>query len=98
MRVGDKIAPLHHPILKPANLPDFLAVARTPVPPKDRLARNPGGSCGSPAGIFFSLSDKSKRLSASALPAPKASRRLTDPERDKVPKPFLGQFDSQRIL
>ena len=28
MRVGDKIAPLHHPILKPANLPDFLAVAR----------------------------------------------------------------------
>ena len=29
MRVGDKIAPLHHPIFKPANLPDFLAVART---------------------------------------------------------------------
>jgi hypothetical protein len=28
MRVGDKIAPLHHPIFKPANLPDFLAVAR----------------------------------------------------------------------
>src|SRR6516162_11698236 len=29
MRVSDKIAPLHHPIFKPANLPDFLAVART---------------------------------------------------------------------
>jgi hypothetical protein len=29
MRVGDKIAPLHHPIFKPANLPDFLAVARS---------------------------------------------------------------------
>ena len=29
MRVGDKIRPLHHPILKPANLPDFLAGART---------------------------------------------------------------------
>ena len=32
MRVGDKIAPLHHPIFKPANLPDFLAVARNPRP------------------------------------------------------------------
>jgi hypothetical protein len=32
MRVGDKIAPLHHPILKPANLPDFLPVARTARP------------------------------------------------------------------
>ena len=31
MRVGDKIAPLHHPIFKPANLPDFLAVARNPA-------------------------------------------------------------------
>jgi hypothetical protein len=29
MRAGDKIAPLHHPVLKPANLPDFLAVARS---------------------------------------------------------------------
>ena len=32
MRVGDKIAPLHHPIFKPANLPDFLAVARIKPP------------------------------------------------------------------
>jgi hypothetical protein len=32
MRVGDKIAPLHHPILKPANLPDFFAVARISKP------------------------------------------------------------------
>jgi hypothetical protein len=46
MRVGDKIAPLHHPILKPANLPDFLAVARInrmvraigPLPPVRSLA------------------------------------------------------------
>jgi hypothetical protein len=30
MRVGDKTRPIHHPVLKPANLPDFLAVARTP--------------------------------------------------------------------
>ena len=29
MRFRDKIGPLHHPIPKPANLPDFLAVART---------------------------------------------------------------------
>src|SRR6202011_4105922 len=29
----DKIGPLHHPIPKPANLPDFLAVARTRAPP-----------------------------------------------------------------
>jgi hypothetical protein len=28
MRFRDKIGPLHHPIPKPANLPDFLAVAR----------------------------------------------------------------------
>jgi hypothetical protein len=28
MRVSDKTKPLHHPILKPANLPDFLAGAR----------------------------------------------------------------------
>jgi hypothetical protein len=28
MRFRDKIGPLHHPILKPANLPDFLTVAR----------------------------------------------------------------------
>jgi hypothetical protein len=28
MRVGKKSGPLHHPALKPANLPDFLAVAR----------------------------------------------------------------------
>ena len=28
MRVSDKTRPLHHPILKPANLPDFLAGAR----------------------------------------------------------------------
>jgi len=31
MRVDHKIGPLHHPILKPANLPDFLAVARTRI-------------------------------------------------------------------
>jgi hypothetical protein len=29
MRFRDKNGPLHHPILKPANLPDFLTVART---------------------------------------------------------------------
>ena len=29
MRFRDKIGPLHDPILKPAILPDFLAVART---------------------------------------------------------------------
>jgi V8-like Glu-specific endopeptidase len=29
MRFRDKNEPLHHPILKPANLPDFLTVART---------------------------------------------------------------------
>ena len=29
MCVGDKTRPIHHPILKPANLPGFLAVART---------------------------------------------------------------------
>jgi len=29
MRFRDKIGPLHHPIPKPADLPDFLAVART---------------------------------------------------------------------
>ena len=29
MRLSDKIGPLHHPILKPADLPDFLTVART---------------------------------------------------------------------
>jgi hypothetical protein len=28
MRFRDKIGPLHDPILKPAILPDFLAVAR----------------------------------------------------------------------
>jgi hypothetical protein len=28
MRFRDKNEPLHHPILKPANLPDFLTVAR----------------------------------------------------------------------
>src|SRR5271169_1058098 len=28
MRFRDKNGPLHHPILKPANLPDFLTVAR----------------------------------------------------------------------
>jgi hypothetical protein len=28
MRVGDKNRPVHYPILKPANLPDFLAGAR----------------------------------------------------------------------
>jgi hypothetical protein len=50
MRVGDKIAPLHHPILKPANLPDFLAVARI-----DRLqsARTFCSASASPA--FFSV-------------------------------------------
>ena len=30
MRFRDKNGPLHHPILKPANLPDFLTVARIP--------------------------------------------------------------------
>jgi len=39
MRVGDKIAPLHHPIFKPANLPDFLAVARNTVPWQPLIAR-----------------------------------------------------------
>src|SRR6266478_4500414 len=29
MRFRDKIGPLHHPIPKPADLPDFLAVARS---------------------------------------------------------------------
>jgi hypothetical protein len=29
MRFRDKIGTLHDPILKPANLPDFLAVARS---------------------------------------------------------------------
>jgi hypothetical protein len=29
MRFRDKNGPLHHPIFKPANLPDFLTVART---------------------------------------------------------------------
>src|SRR5271166_7214173 len=29
MRFRDKNGPLHHPILKPANLPDFLTVARS---------------------------------------------------------------------
>jgi hypothetical protein len=29
MRFRNKIGPLHHPILKPANLPDFLTVARS---------------------------------------------------------------------
>jgi len=33
MRFRDKIGPLHDPILKPAILPDFLAVARKD--PKD---------------------------------------------------------------
>jgi hypothetical protein len=28
LKARDKIGPLHDPILKPANLPDFLAVAR----------------------------------------------------------------------
>jgi hypothetical protein len=28
MRFREKNGPLHHPIFKPANLPDFLAVAR----------------------------------------------------------------------
>jgi hypothetical protein len=28
MRFGDKTGPVHNPALKPANLPDFLAVAR----------------------------------------------------------------------
>jgi hypothetical protein len=28
MRFRDKNGPLHHPIFKPANLPDFLTVAR----------------------------------------------------------------------
>jgi hypothetical protein len=28
MRFGDKTKPTHHPVLKPANLPDFLAGAR----------------------------------------------------------------------
>jgi hypothetical protein len=37
MRVGDKIAPLHHPIFKPANLPDFLAVARTCLPNRSKI-------------------------------------------------------------
>ena len=31
MRFRDKNGPLHHPILKPANLPDFLTVARREV-------------------------------------------------------------------
>jgi hypothetical protein len=29
MRFRDKNGPLHHPIFKPANLPDFLTVARS---------------------------------------------------------------------
>jgi len=32
MRFRDKNEPLHHPILKPANLPDFLTVARNHQP------------------------------------------------------------------
>ena len=40
MRFRDKIGPLHDPILKPAILPDFLAVARRaqPEPKEVRLA------------------------------------------------------------
>jgi hypothetical protein len=36
MRFRDKIGPLHDPILKPAILPDFLAVAR-----KQKVIREP---------------------------------------------------------
>jgi hypothetical protein len=32
MRFRDENGPLHHPIFKPANLPDFLTVARTAMP------------------------------------------------------------------
>jgi hypothetical protein len=40
MRFRDKIGPLHHPILKPANLPDFLTVARNQfVPERRRVIR-----------------------------------------------------------
>jgi hypothetical protein len=41
MRFRDKFGPLHHPILKPANLPDFLTVARIRrIAPSRRLKLN----------------------------------------------------------
>jgi len=39
MRFRDKNEPLHHPILKPANLPDFLTVARS-LDQEDTKPRN----------------------------------------------------------
>jgi hypothetical protein len=39
MRFRDKNEPLHHPILKPANLPDFLTVARRK--PTDQTGASP---------------------------------------------------------
>jgi hypothetical protein len=40
MRFRDKNGPLHHPIFKPANLPDFLTVARTPIVPIQKRGRS----------------------------------------------------------
>jgi hypothetical protein len=40
MRFRDKIGPLHDPILKPAILPDFLAVARKHVNPYGTFTLN----------------------------------------------------------
>src|SRR5271166_3934379 len=60
MRFRDKNGPLHHPILKPANLPDFLTVARMFLTKtaKGQFVLKPGSGSASKANTKLILAEE----------------------------------------